>query len=184
VSDKDAPWIDEALAGHPEAFGHLVLMHQDRLFNSVNHWVGNADDAYDICQETFIRAFLKLESFRKDSAFCTWLYRIAYNTTVSRQRQHRPMASVEQLRETSRFEPPDQGGTPADALARKERCTQVQEAIKQLEEEYRTVLVLREIDGYGYETIASILDVPVGTVRSRLHRARLQLRDRLKKMTP
>jgi RNA polymerase sigma-70 factor (ECF subfamily) len=178
VSD-DAQLIDQALAGNTDAFGQLVLKYQDRLFNTVFHVVGHAEDARDIVQEALVQAFLKLESFQRRSAFYTWLYRIAFNTAVSRQRRRRPMASLDRRRETN-MDPPDDEPSPADNLEQKERNAQVRQAIAQLADDHRAVLVLREIDGCCYETIAEILDLPVGTVRSRLHRARLQLKESLK----
>jgi RNA polymerase sigma-70 factor, ECF subfamily len=181
VSD-DAQLIDEALAGHSEAFGQLVLKYQDRLFNTVFHVVGHAEDARDIVQEALVQAFVNLESFRRESAFYTWLYRIAFNVSMTHRRRRRPSVSMDHLRETSHMEPADEEDDPSEVLDREERCRQVREAIAHLADEHRAVLVLREIDGCCYETIAEILDLPVGTVRSRLHRARLQLRDGLKKM--
>lgn len=184
VSDEapltDAPLIAQALAGRSEAFGQLVLMHQDRLFNSILHVAGNAEDARDICQEAFVQAFLKLEQFQQRSAFSTWLYRIAFNVAASQRRRRHPVASMDRLREQSHVEPVDTTDDPAEAFQRKERQRCVRESIAQLGDEFRSVLVLREIDGCDYETIAEILDLPVGTVRSRLHRARLQLREALR----
>jgi RNA polymerase sigma-70 factor, ECF subfamily len=179
VSD-DAQLIDQALNGQSEAFGQLVLKYQDRLFNTVFHVVGHAEDARDIVQEAFVQALVKLESFRRESAFYTWLYRIAFNVAMSHKRQRRATVSMDRLRETTHMEPLDEEDNPAECLERKERCRQVRHAIGQLAKEYRAVLVLREIDGCCYETIADVLDLPIGTVRSRLHRARLQLRDELK----
>ena len=178
----DTQLIDQALKGQTEAFGQLVLKYQDRLFNTVVHVVGHAEDARDIVQEALVQAFLKLESFRRQSAFYTWLYRIAFNVAITHRRRRRPMMSTDRGREANNMDPPDHDDSPAEALERKERCRQVRRAIAQLEEEHRAVLVLREIDGCCYETIAEILDLPVGTVRSRLHRARLQLREELKSM--
>jgi RNA polymerase sigma-70 factor, ECF subfamily len=179
---SDAQLVRETLAGRSEAFGQLVLKYQDRLFNAVLHVVANAADARDIVQEALVQAFLKLESFRQQSAFYTWLYRIAFNAAISHKRRQRPMASVERARETCHMEPSDHEPGPAAVLDCKEQCRQVREAIAQLADDHRTVLVLREIDGCNYETIAEILALPVGTVRSRLHRARLQLREMLKEM--
>jgi RNA polymerase sigma-70 factor, ECF subfamily len=181
VSD-DAQLIDLALTGQTEAFGQLVLKYQDRLYNTVFHLVGHAEDARDIVQEALVQAFLKLESFRRESAFYTWLYRIAFNVAVSHRRRRRPTASMDHMRETSHMEPVDCDDGPAETLDRKERCRRVREAIARLADEHRAVLVLREIDGCCYETISEILDLPIGTVRSRLHRARLQLREELEGM--
>jgi RNA polymerase sigma-70 factor (ECF subfamily) len=182
VSD-DARLIDQALEGHSEAFGQLVLKYQDRLFNTVFHLVGHAEDARDIVQEAFIQAFLKLAAFQRHSAFYTWLYRIALNTAMTQRRRRRPTASLDNMRETNAIEPVDcDAEDPAEILNRKECCRRVRQTIAQLPEEYRTVLVLREIDSRDYETIAEILDLPIGTVRSRLHRARSQLKEELKEV--
>lgn len=182
VVNDDAQLIQEALAGKTAAFGQLVEKHQDRLYNTLVHMVGSVEDARDVVQDAFVQAFLKLETFRQNSAFYTWLYRIAFNIAASRYRQRRPTASVERLREASGEEPVDVQPSPPERLEQEERCRQVQQAIAALGDEYRAVLVLREIDGCCYETIAEILELPVGTVRSRLHRARLQLRDELKEV--
>lgn len=181
VSD-DTQLIEQALGGHSEAFEQLVLKYQDRLYNTVFHMVGHAEDARDIVQEALVQAFLKLDSFRRDSAFYTWLYRIAFNVAITHQRRRRPVVSMDQARETGVMDPPDGQDSPVENLERKERCERIRLAIGQLPDEHRAVLVLREIDGCCYETIAEVLDLPVGTVRSRLHRARLQLRDALAEM--
>ena len=181
VSD-DAQLIEETLAGKPAAFGRLVQRYQDRLFNTVVHVMGSADDALDVVQDAFVQAFLKLDTFRHSSAFYTWLYRIAFNVAASHRRKRKPAMSVEQARESSRLEPIDTQPGPDDQVQRDERCRQVREAIAGLSEEYRSVVILREIDGCCYESIADILDLPIGTVRSRLHRARLQLREELKEV--
>jgi RNA polymerase sigma-70 factor (ECF subfamily) len=151
------------------------------LYNTVFHVVGHAEDARDIVQEAFVQAFLKLESFRQHSAFYTWLYRITFNITVSQRRRHRPTVSLDGVKEAANVEPLDDENSPIEVLEQRERCSQVREAIAQLDDEFRAVLVLREIDGCCYENIAEVLDLPIGTVRSRLHRARLQLREKLTK---
>jgi RNA polymerase sigma-70 factor (ECF subfamily) len=179
VSD-DAQLIHETLAGKPAAFGQLVRKYQDRLYNTLVRVVGSPEDALDIVQEAFVQAFLKLETFKRQSAFYTWLYRIAFNVAATHRRRKKPTLSVEQARESSGTEPIDPGPGPGDRAETDERCRQVQQAIASLPDEHRAVLVLREIDGCCYEAIAEILDVPIGTVRSRLHRARLQLREELK----
>jgi len=181
VSD-DAQLIAEALAGKSAAFGQLVQKYQDRLYNTVVHVVGGAEDAHDVVQEAFVQAFLKLETFQRASAFYTWLYRIAFNVAATWRRKRRPSVSIEHARETTGHEPVDRRSGPAERVEQEERCRRVREAIAALGEEHRAVLILREIDGCCYETIAEILDLPIGTVRSRLHRARLQLRDQLKEV--
>ncbi len=178
--NDDAQLIDEALAGQSVSFGHLVTKYQDRLYNSLVHVIGSTEEARDVGQDAFVQAFLKLGSFHRSSAFYTWLYRIAFNVAISRRRRRKPMVSVEQARETSGQEPID--AAPSDRLERQERVGQVQAALAAMSEEHRSVLVLREMDGLCYETIAEVLELPVGTVRSRLHRARLELREQLKEV--
>lgn len=180
--NDDFELIEQTLQGRPAAFGLLVEKHQDRLYNTLVHVTGHAEDARDVAQDAFVQAFLRLETFQRGSAFFTWLYRIAFNVAATRRRRKRPSVSVEQLREATGQEPVDRSEQPGDQIEQEERRCQVREAIAQLDEDYRVVLVLREIDGCCYERIAEILDVPVGTVRSRLHRARLQLREQLKQV--
>ena len=180
--NDDAQLIEATLAGKSAAFGQLVQRYQDRLYNTMVHVVGHHEDARDVVQEALVQAFLKLDSFRQESAFYTWLYRIAFHVAANRARRRRPTISVEHARETCNQEPLDRQAGPVERLEQEERRRQVQEAIASLGEEYRVVLVLREIDGCCYETIAEMLDLPIGTVRSRLHRARLQLRDQLKEV--
>ena len=101
----DAQLIEQALGGHSEAFGQLVLKYQDRLFNTVFHVVGHAEDARDIVQEAFVQAFLKLDMFRRHSAFYTWLYRIAFNAAMTSRRKRRPTLSVDRAKENGNVEP-------------------------------------------------------------------------------
>ena len=173
--NDDAQLISQALAGQTAAFGQLVQKYQDRLYNTVVHVAGNAEDAKDVVQEAFVQAFLKLESFQGASAFYTWLYRIAFNVAATHHRRRGAMRSAERialsdghLRDSAEGQSTADG--PSEQLEREERCRQVRQAISQLADEHRVVLVLREMDGCCYETIAEILDLPVGTVRSRLHR--------------
>jgi len=180
--NDDAQLIEETLAGRSAAFGQLVTKYQDRLYNTLVHVTGNAEDARDAAQEAFIQAFTKLDTFQQNAAFYTWLYRIAFNVAISHRRRRRPTASVDRARETSGLEPMDPAEAPTERLERDEQARQVHEAIAELSEEHREVLVLREIDGFCYDTIARILELPIGTVRSRLHRARLQLREQLKEV--
>jgi RNA polymerase sigma-70 factor (ECF subfamily) len=168
------------LDGNSAAFGQLVTRYQDRLYNTLVHVVGSAETAHDVAQDAFVQAYVKLESFQRSSAFYTWLYRIAVNLAISCRRREKPMASVEHAREALGHEPVDAADPPEARLERNERACQVRQALATLSDEHRTILILREVDGSSYEQIAEILDLPIGTIRSRLHRARLQLRDQLK----
>lgn len=177
----DDTLIDEALAGQSAAFGQLVLKYQDRLFTALAHVIGSVEDARDAAQDAFVQAFVKLDTFHRRSSFYTWLYRIAFNAAASRARRKRPQHSLDGQREATGAEPLDhRAGAPSDSIERVERVGRVRAALDALPHDYRTVVVLREIDGCDYEQISDILDIPVGTVRSRLHRARLQLKDQLK----
>ena len=175
----EAQLITLAQQGDTRAFGQLVQRHQDRLYTTVTHFVGCSAEAEDIVQEAFVLAYAKIGSFRRDSAFFTWLYRIAFNRAISRQRKVKPVASLEERRSRGATEPLDACETPTESAIRQERVDQVRAALARLCDEHRAVLVLRELQGHAYETVAEILGVPVGTVRSRLHRARAEMRRQL-----
>ncbi|MFM2095907.1 MAG: polymerase sigma-E factor [Planctomycetota bacterium] len=178
----DAHLIQATLAGDSSAFGLLVRKYQDRLFNTLVHVIGCREESEDLVQDAFVQAFVKLETFQGTSAFYTWLYRIAFNFAMSRKRRKGHNVSLDAQRETSHQEPRDAGESAHDRLLREERAEQIRRGLAALSDEHRSILVLREIDGCCYETIGEILNLPVGTVRSRLHRARLQLRDELKEV--
>jgi RNA polymerase sigma-70 factor (ECF subfamily) len=180
--NDDAQLIDATLAGKSEAFGRLVLKYQDRLYNTLVHVVGCREEAKDVAQDAFVQAFVKLDTFKRGSAFYTWLYRIAFNQAVSKRRKRKPTVSIDITREQTGQEPVQPGGSPSERIERRERAAQVRRALAALSEEHRAILVLREVEGFDYETIAEILDLPVGTVRSRLHRARLDLKGQLKEV--
>ena len=182
IVTDDSKLIDEALAGNSASFGQLVRRYQDRLYNTMYHVVHHAEEAQDVVQEAFVQAYVKLDTFQRTSAFYTWLYRIAFNTAVSRKRRQRPMVSVDQSRQATGEEPIDAHAAPQERLEQEERVAQVRAALATLTEDHRAILVLREMEGFDYETIAQMLDLPMGTVRSRLHRARLELRDQLELM--
>ncbi len=166
----DAQLIDEALAGDSAAFGQLVTRYQDRLYNTLVHVVGSADSAQDTLQDAFTQAYVKLESFHRNSAFYTWLYRIAMNLAISRRRRERPTLSVDEAREALGREVVDTAAGPGGRLEQQERAAQVRRALESLSAEHRTILVIREIDDCDYAQIAEILELPIGTIRSRLHR--------------
>jgi RNA polymerase sigma-70 factor (ECF subfamily) len=177
---SDANLVAAALAGDKGAFGDLVLRYQDRLFNSLFHIVGSHEDAADVVQDALVQAFVKLKSFRGASKFYTWLYRIAFNIAISQKRRHRPTVSLDGAKAGTGDEPLSAGQSPEDEISSGEDIEKVQEALADLADDHRTIITLREIDGFAYEEIADFLDLPVGTVRSRLFRARKELKDRLK----
>ena len=178
----DSILIQRSLAGDSSAFGELVERYQGRLCNTLFHLVGGREEAEDVMQEAFVQAYVKLASFEGKSAFFTWLYRIAFNLSVSRKRRKRPEISVDSYREALGIDPEDGSEDPAEDLMRRERAAQLYQALDRLSEEHRAILVLREIEGCCYDTIGEILDLAAGTVRSRLHRARSHLRDQLEEI--
>jgi len=184
VSADDRQLIAECLNGDPTAFGVLVRRHQDRLFNTVYRMVGNAEDAQDVVQEAFLSAFQSLEGFKGDSLFFTWLYRIAVNTAISYKRKKRLALSLDIGKNGEQaidpHDPSDQS-RPGYALEQVEQGRRIQLALNRLSPEHRAVLILKDMEGQKYEAMAEILQVPIGTIRSRLHRARLELRDLLEK---
>jgi RNA polymerase sigma-70 factor (ECF subfamily) len=175
----EAALIRSTLAGETAAFGELVLAYQDRLYNTLYRLLGSAEDARDVVQEAFVQAFVKLESFRGSAAFYTWLYRIAFNLAMSHRRRQKPTASLDFSRSEHGVEPVDGQPTPEAHAARHDRARLVHAALAELADEFRQVVVLRELEGCRYEEIAEILNLPIGTVRSRLFRARMTLRERL-----
>lgn len=184
VSADDRRLIADCLRGKPQAFGELVRRYQDRLYNTVYRLLDNAEDAQDVVQETFIHAYQSLDSFKGEAQFFTWLYRIAVNAAISQRRKHRFVLSIEAGRTPTGeggIDPadPSEFSQPGHALEQAEQGRRVQEALNKLSPEHRTVLVLKDIESQKYETMADILGVPVGTIRSRLHRARLELRELL-----
>lgn len=181
VEGDDPIVIADCLAGKTAAFGALVGRYQDRLYNTVFRLVDNAEDAMDVVQEAFLHAYQSLESFKGDSQFFTWLYRIAVNTAISHKRRRRVVVRIDGNNGESNFEPldPSEHSQPGHALERAEEEQRVHKALARLSPEHRAVLVMKELDGQKYEEIAEALGVPIGTVRSRLHRARLELRELL-----
>lgn len=174
--------IQEALAGDSRAYGELVDRFQSRLFNSMLQVTGAHEEAEDVVQESFVQAFLKLNTFHGNSKFFTWLYRIAFNNALSRQRRKRSDISIEQSREVTGGDPEDRLESPEEPLLREERVSLVHRALSLLTEEHRAILVLREMDELPYEEIAAILSINIGTVRSRLSRARGQLKVHLEEL--
>ena len=159
-----------------------MLRYQDRLYATLVHLLGSLDDARDVTQDAFVLAFEKLGTFRGDSAFYSWLFRIAYNAAMTRKRKDRRQpGSIERARQERGEEPSDErlDTDPGAALDSEERQGLVRNALDELGEDYRTAIVLKEIDGLRYDEIAEIVGCPIGTVRSRIHRARHELRDKL-----
>ena len=182
MTDDEALLIRAALNGDSASFGKLVSLHQDRLFTTIAHVIGDADTAEDVVQEAFVQAYLKLDTFRGVSSFYTWLYRIAFNKAITHKRRQRNEESVEDQRLFQGDEPLDPGEDPEQRMLREEDAKLVHQALSEIREDYRAIIVLRELEDCDYETISGILEISLGTVRSRLHRARVELRDVLERL--
>ena len=181
MNDDDRRLIADCLGGQRDAFGELVSRYQARLYNAALRLVQSPDDAADVVQDAFLSAYQAIHTFKGDAEFFTWLYRIAFNTAISLKRKKRPAVSLEAHTGETGIDPDDQSEyvKPGAALERSEDERQLNEAIARLSPEHREVLLLKDIEGLKYEDIAELLGVPIGTIRSRLHRARLELRDLL-----
>jgi RNA polymerase sigma-70 factor (ECF subfamily) len=170
--------------GDDTAFDVLVLRHQDRLFHSLVSMLKSREDALDIAQSALLQAHRKLDTFRGDSAFYSWLYRIAMNLALSWLRKQKSgSVSIDALHDESGFEvvSEDRDSQPLASLLREEHRRVVRETLAELPDEFRTVLVMKEFEGLRYDEIASLTEVPIGTVRSRIHRGRGELAQRLKR---
>jgi RNA polymerase sigma-70 factor (ECF subfamily) len=174
----DLSLVTECRDGRTDAFGVLVERYQDRLYPTALRLTGAVDDALDLLQDTFLRAFQKLSGFHGDSSFYTWVYRIMVNLALTGRRKRLPR----RFRGADVGDAPDstEGSDPGSQLERAEREALVQRALDRLAADHRVVVVMKEYDGLRYEEIASALGVPVGTVRSRLHRARCELKGMLR----
>jgi len=184
VSADDQRLIAECLGGRTAAFGEIVSRYQDRLYSSVFRLIDNAEDARDVVQEAFLNAYLSLHSFKGDSLLFTWLYRIAMNTAISLKRKQKVVLRLHTAGDGEAAEPadPSEANAPGHALEMAEDEKRVHEALRRLSPEHRAVLVMKDMEGQKYEAMAEVLEVPIGTIRSRLHRARLELREILVRM--
>lgn len=173
--DADAALVAAATAGDRRAFAALVERHQGRILALLERLTGCHEQARDLAQETFVSAYRKLSSFAGKSAFSTWLYRIACNHAAAAGRRRRPLAAAI----GGDGGPPEPAARLADVSARLEQqelARQVASALDRLDDRYREVVVLADMQDTSYEEISAVLDIPLGTVRSRLHRGRLELR--------
>ena len=184
----ESEWIRRAQKGDLDAFDALVALHQNKVFNLCRWNLGNDEDAADAAQDVFVRAWKAIARFRGDCALSTWLHRIAINvisdTANKRKRAPLPFSGLDSGdddEQTSELEVTDVSAesNPQDAALRNAKRLAVQKALAQLPENQRAVLVLFDVQGQSYEDVAAILELPLGTVKSRLSRARLALRAQL-----
>jgi RNA polymerase sigma-70 factor (ECF subfamily) len=186
--DADAPLIERVKQGDVKAFEMLVVKYQRRIERLIGRMVRDVDLVPDIAQETFIRAYRAIPQFRGDSAFYTWLYRIAVNTAKKTLMELKRDPLVTEAARASRDEEDEaprehemsDGETPDAVLASKQIAAAVNFAIEALSEDLRQAITLREIEGLSYEEIAELMNCPIGTVRSRIFRAREAIAARLR----
>ncbi len=184
--DVDQQLVERAQRGDKQAFGLLVEKYQRKLARLISRLVRDPGEVEDVTQEAFVKAYRALPSFRGDSAFYTWLYRIGINTAKNylvAMRRRAPTSTEVEAEEAEGYD----GGellreisTPESLLLTKEIAGTVNQAIEALPEELRSAIQLRELEGMSYEEIAKLMDCPVGTVRSRIFRAREAIAERLK----
>lgn len=184
--ETDQELVQRSLAGDTDAFRELVERYQQKVFNLALRMTNNHEDALDIAQESFVRVFRSLKTFKGDSSFSTWLYRIVNNLVLDELRKHRrrplvvmstdAVVSTDEGEHLLEFRGPE-SLQPEEQVVRAETRREIELALRSVSPEHRLVLLLRDVQGFSYEEIAGILNVNIGTVKSRLNRARLSLRD-------
>jgi RNA polymerase sigma-70 factor (ECF subfamily) len=182
--DLDQDLVLRVQQGDKSAFDLLVLKYQHRIVHLVNRYVKDPSEAQDVAQDTFLKAYRALGDFRGESAFYTWLYRIAINTAknylLSRSRRHFDyevdVQDAEQIENAAQLKDLD---TPDNLLMNEQIVQVIKTAIERLPEEMRIAITLRELEGMSYEEIAAAMDCPIGTVRSRIFRAREAIDEKL-----
>ena len=182
MTQTEGELVSRARAGDAAAFEQLMLASQDRVYTLCLRMTGNREDALDLAQEAFLNAWRGLPSFQGNSSFSTWVYRLASNACIDflrkrkRRQEHESAASLDD-EEAPLPEPADPGATPEEALERAELRRAVERGLQALPEHHRQVLVMRELSGLSYQEIGETLGLDLGTVKSRIARARLALKN-------
>ena len=173
--------IDEAKVGNFEAFGDLVTLYEKKIYNYCLRMTNRREDAEDLTQEVFVRVYKGLKGFQGNSQFSTWIFRIAHNICIDHYRKSKfTTVSLNQPKneeDQREMDLPSEDPTPEEEALRKEQQEFLLKCIGELRLEYKTVIILRDIQHHSYEEIAEILDVPLGTVKSHISRARSALRE-------
>jgi len=180
----DRALVAETQGGNRDAFSALVVRYQERVLNLAFRRLGDQERALDVAQEVFFKAYRGLDRFQGQSRFYTWLFRITLNEAISARRKGARHAGHRSLeREDADGErlpdPPDESFEPHAALESRDDQAAVQRAIAELEDDFAQPLVLRDIEGLSYQEVAEVLQIPLGSVKSRIHRARQTLKERL-----
>lgn len=191
IVDPDRDLVSRCQKGQPAAFDELVRKYQDRVFNLCIRYLREPELAEEIAQDVFVAIYKHVGTFQGTSKFSTWLFRIVANhchnkSKYLRRRKHKQTESIDRPLETDDGElqrelPDDPGRSPEELANRRLLNERIQEAISHLDEDHRVIVLLRDVEDMSYEEIGEILDLPEGTVKSRLHRARNELRTRLSK---
>jgi RNA polymerase sigma-70 factor (ECF subfamily) len=198
----DVLLLQKAQAGDRGAYGQIVILYQDRLYNAVLRLVGDREEARELTQEAFTRGLEKIDTFRGDASPYTWLFRIGVNLAISQLRKVRRVrifsldrpstGGAGRGRQAAGYDDDQASGlidrvardrtesAPPERIEKSERDQMVLSALGRLDAEYRAVLVMRDIEGFDYQQMADVLGLPLGTLKSRLFRARMALRDELK----
>ena len=189
ISLDDQTLVRPCQHGDPEAMSCLIVKYQDRIYNTILKICSNRDDAAELTQDTFVKVLESIHTFRGKSSFYTWLFRVAVNLTLNHCRRRFKLSPVsldatnenleKQRERLASILADSEKNDPSRIAQQKELLQRVIDSIGQLQEEHRTVLVLRDIEQMSYEEIAQVLDIELGTVKSRLSRARTALRDLL-----
>lgn len=189
ANDEDEKLIERFANGDREAFNQLVTKYQKKVFSVAYRFVGDTEEANDLAQEVFTAAYQNLKSFRGDSKFSTWLFQIATNRGKNRFKYlkrrgfftNRGSSENEDDGDQSRAFP-DHSTNPEELLSGNQIRHAVLEAINELDPDHRDIVILRDIEGFSYDEIAQMLNLPEGTTKSRLHRARMVVKEKLKKV--
>ena len=180
VHEERSDWecVQKVQRGDADAFETLVRRHEKKIFNLLYRWLGDYDEAADVAQEVFLAAFRAIKRFRGESSFGTWLYRIGVNHAKNRQKSLQLARQRQQAGSVS--EAPDVSSSdPAENAEQRERHDLVQRGLNELDSDDSLLILLHDLQEFRYEEIADTLDIPLGTVKSRLHRARQALRAKL-----
>ena len=185
---QDDSLIRRAAAQDAAAFEQLMLLHQKPVYNICYRMAGNAEDALDLSQEVFLKAYRNIGNFDERSQFSTWIYRITANTCIDemRKRKGRQSFSLEEELESEegsmQRQVADAGETPEESMLREEQKSEILQALESLSPEHKVAVILRDIKGLSYEEIAEILELTLGTVKSRISRGRNQLKQEILKL--